>query len=129
MNTYYVYIMSDRHRGTLYTGMTADLERRVSEHKSGLIEGFTSRYYVHILVYYEDFADVFAAIAREKQIKGWTRAKKIALIEHTNPHWEDLSEGWFDPTLPAASLVHPTPPPDSFAEDLIAAGECGRRSE
>ncbi len=59
-----------------------------------MIEGFTSRYHVHTLVYYEDFTDVFAAIAREKQIKGWTRAKKIALIQSVNPRWEDLSEAW-----------------------------------
>ena len=98
MNTYYVYIMADRHRGTLYTGMTNDLERRVSEHKAASTPGFTSRYHVHTLVYYEDFTDVFAAITREKQIKGWTRAKKIALFESVNPRWEDLSEAWWHAT-------------------------------
>ena len=78
--TYYVYIMADRHRSALYTGVTNDLERRVYEHKNRLFGGFTSRYHASLLVYFEETSDVHAAIAREKQSKGWTRVKKVALI-------------------------------------------------
>jgi putative endonuclease len=87
---YYVYILSSRSR-TLYTGMTNDLERRVYQHKHGLVSGFTSKYRIDRLVYYESFRDVRDAIAREKQIKAWTRAKRIAL-ESQNPAWADLAE-------------------------------------
>jgi putative endonuclease len=80
---------------TLYTGVTSNLMRRVHEHKNKLIEGFTSKYNIHILVYYESTSNVHAALAREKQIKGWLRSKKIALIESMNPKWKDLSEEWF----------------------------------
>ena len=85
--------MSSR-TGTLYAGMTNDLKRRVYQHKERLIEGFTKRYNVTRLVYFEEFGDVHEAIAREKEIKGWLRRKKIALIESLNPKWRDLSEGW-----------------------------------
>jgi putative endonuclease len=99
MEQYYVYIMTNKSR-TLYTGITNNLERRVYEHKNKLIEGFTKKYNITKLVYYEISNDVEAAIAREKQIKGWLRSKKIALIESVNPQWEDLSNGWFlDVTL------------------------------
>ena len=87
------YIVCSR-TGTLYIGMTNDLYRRALEHKSGAIEGFASKYHCDRLVYYEDFDDVLKAIAREKQLKGWRRSKKIALIESTNPRWEDLAEKW-----------------------------------
>jgi len=100
MNQYYVYIMSNKSR-TLYTGVTDNLERRVYEHKNKLIKGFTRRYNLTKLVYYEVTNDVQAAIEREKQIKGWLRKKKIALIEAMNPRWADLGEEWFrDVTLP-----------------------------
>ena len=79
MRIYYVYMMSDRHRGTLYTGMTNNLEYRISQHKLGTKAAFTRTYHVHMLVYFEATNDVLAAIAREKQIKGWTRSKKVAL--------------------------------------------------
>ena len=92
MKTYYVYIMTNK-TGTLYTGVTNNLERRVYEHKHKLIPGFTSKYNITKLVYYEEGNDVNAALAREKQIKGWLRAKKIALIESINPEWKDLSFG------------------------------------
>jgi len=95
MKQYYVYIMTNR-SGTLYAGMTNNLKRRVWEHKQKLVPGFTKRYNITRLVYYEETADVNAAIAREKQIKGWLRKKKIALIESVNPGWKDLSEGWYD---------------------------------
>jgi len=91
---YYVYIMASRSR-TLYTGVTDDLVQRVFEHKDKLIEGFTKKYNVTNLVYYEVTDDIQAAIQREKQVKGWLRKKKIALIEAMNPEWKDLSDGWY----------------------------------
>jgi len=99
--SYHVYLLTNR-SGTLYTGLTSDLERRVYEHK--LVDGFTKKYNVGILVYYEATDDVRAAIAREKQIKAWRRSKRIALIESMNPQWRDLSEGWFTSPLPDSSL-------------------------
>ena len=95
MKQYYVYIMTNNSR-TLYTGVTDDLVRRVYEHRNKLIEGFTRKYNVTRLVYYEITSDVRAAIQREKQIKGWRRKKKIALIEAANPEWKDLGEGWYE---------------------------------
>ena len=92
--TYYVYIIASRSRA-LYTGVTRDLTRRISEHKQKLVPGFTARYSMSRLVYYEDFRNIRSAIAREKEIKAWRRAKKIALIESRNPVWLDLSDGWF----------------------------------
>jgi len=92
---YYVYIMTNKSR-TLYTGVTNDLMRRVYEHKNKLDpNSFTSKYNIRFLVYYESTPSVHMAIAREKQIKGWLRAKKIALIDSMNPEWKDLSEEWF----------------------------------
>jgi len=93
MSEYYVYIMTNR-SPTLYTGVTNDLERRVYEHKHKLLPGFTSKYNINLLVWYDTFANVEQAIEGEKRIKGWSRSKKIALIESMNPHWEDLSERW-----------------------------------
>lgn len=93
MKEYFVYIMASA-SGTLYTGVTGDLERRVAEHKQKLIPGFTARYNITRLVWYEMTPDVRSAIAREKQIKGWLRAKKIALIESVSPQWRDLGEDW-----------------------------------
>jgi putative endonuclease len=87
---YYVYIMTNKSR-TLYTGVTNDLARRVYEHKQKLLPGFTSKYNITKLVYFEATEDVYAALNREKQIKGWLRDKKIALIEAANPDWKDLS--------------------------------------
>ena len=95
MTQYYVYIMTNNSR-TLYTGVTDDLVRRVYEHRNKLIEGFTRKYNITRLVYYEITSDVRAAIQREKQIKGWLRKKKIALIEAANPEWKDLSERWYE---------------------------------
>ena len=91
---YYVYIMTNKSR-TLYTGVTNDLVRRVYEHKNKLVPGFTSKYNIRFLVYYEATSSIQSAIEREKQIKGWLRAKKIALIDSMNPEWKDLSEEWF----------------------------------
>jgi putative endonuclease len=91
---YYVYIMTNKSR-TLYTGVTNNLMRRVQEHKNKQVPGFTSKYNIQFLVYYESTTDIHAALAREKQIKGWLRAKKIALIDSMNPQWKDLSTEWF----------------------------------
>ena len=85
----YVYILGSRTR-VLYTGVTNDLARRVAEHKSHLIPGFTRQYNVDRLLYFEELPDIVQAIAREKQIKGWTRAKKLALIETMNPDYRDI---------------------------------------
>ena len=87
---YYVYIMANRYNNVLYTGVTNDLKRRVYEHKMHLVRGFTSRYNVEKLVYYEVTDDIQAAILREKQIKGGSRQKKIDLIMSINPEWKDL---------------------------------------
>jgi putative endonuclease len=95
MKKYFVYIMTNRSR-TLYTGVTNDLHRRAYEHKHKLVPGFTAKYNIDRLVYFEETSDVAAAIAREKQIKGWLRAKKVALIEAANPQWNDLGAGWYD---------------------------------
>ncbi|MCX7593155.1 MAG: GIY-YIG nuclease family protein [Fischerella sp.] len=98
MNNYYVYIFT-KYSKTLYTGVTNDLIRFMHEHKQKLISGFTQKYNIDRLVYYEETVDVTEAIAREKQIKGWLRAKKIALIESMNPEWKDLSADWFDKSI------------------------------
>jgi putative endonuclease len=90
---YYVYILSSL-TGTLYTGITNSIYNRALQHKSKEPPGFTSKYGVDRLVYYEVFTNVRAAIRQEKEIKGWTRKKKIALIESVNPKWQDLAEGW-----------------------------------
>jgi len=91
MRTYYVYIMASRTR-VIYVGVTNDLARRVGEHKLGAISGFTQRYRVKRLVYFEEFGEICEAIAREKQIKKWRRSHKVKLVEGRNPTWEDLSE-------------------------------------
>jgi putative endonuclease len=91
--TYYVYVMASASR-VLYTGVTNSIERRVSEHRTGRGDGFSARYRTRELVYVEAFGDVRAAIAREKQVKGWLRVKKVALIESVNPGWKDLSGEW-----------------------------------
>ncbi len=95
MNNYYVYILTNRSK-TLYTGVTNDLIRRVYEHKQKLIPGFTQKYNIDKLAYYDETVDVTAAIAREKQIKGWLRVKKIALIESMNPEGHYLSVDWYE---------------------------------
>ncbi|MGA7290879.1 MAG: GIY-YIG nuclease family protein [Terriglobales bacterium] len=93
---YYVYIMASRSL-TLYTGVTGSIYRRALQHKAGETEGFTKKYHINRLVYYETFKYVNGAIAREKQIKAWTRAKRLALIKTMNPAWQDLADGWGKP--------------------------------
>lgn len=85
-----VYILASQQNGTLYIGVTSDLIKRVWQHKNDLTEGFSKKYRVHNLVWYEQHADMYSAITREKQIKEWRRQWKIVLIEKTNPHWDDL---------------------------------------
>ena len=96
MKQYYVYIMTNKKHGTLYTGFSGDLEQRVYQHKQKVVPGFTKKYNLDKLVYYDSTGDVYAAMEREKQIKAWRREKKIALIESMNPEWKDLSEGWYE---------------------------------
>ena len=95
MRDYFVYILASLSR-VLYAGVTNDLVRRVWQHKSAATAGFTKQYRVERLVYFEQTNDVNAAITRQKEIKGWSRAKKIALIESVNPTWDDPSSGWYD---------------------------------
>ena len=92
INTYYVYILTNQFNDVFYVGVTNNLERRIREHQSGLIDGFTKKYRVHKLVYCENCHDVRDAIAREKQLKNWNREKKRFLIERMNPEWKDLSK-------------------------------------
>jgi putative endonuclease len=92
----FIYILASKKNGTIYTGVTSNLIKRIYEHKAGLLEGFTKKYNVKILVHYEEFGDMYNAISREKQIKGWKREKKIALIEKENPEWKDLAKDWYD---------------------------------
>ena len=105
MDRYFVYIMSS-YRGTLYVGVTNDLPRRVHQHRSGYRSGFTKKYHITKLVYYEATSEVFSVIASEKHIKGWIKKKKVELIESTNPGWTDIAETWDDrlPSPPDPSL-------------------------
>ena len=97
---YYVYILASL-SGTLYIGITSNLEKRMFDHKEGLIEGFTKKYEVHRVVYFESYDDVRTAINREKQLKRWRREKKVALIERINPSWRDLARDWYESSGPS----------------------------
>jgi len=112
---FHVYIMTNRPRShVLYTGITGKLGHRVFQHKNKLVPGFTDRYNLTRLVYYERFVYPDAAIAREKEIKGWRRSKKIRLIESMNPHWHDLAEEWTDvhkPGVDRTGLMRCPPDP------------------
>ena len=92
---YFVYMMTNRWLNVLYTGVTSSLERRVWEHKNGTYEGFTERYNCDRLVYYEQYTEITDAVAREKQIKRWSRKKKDALVANMNPEWNDLAAEWY----------------------------------
>jgi putative endonuclease len=124
MNQYYVYMNTNPTYTVLYVGMTNNLEHRTSQHRNHVLEGFTKKYNVTRLVYFEATEDVQAAIAREKQLERWTRARKIALIESANPEWRDLSDGLLRLPRPR---VNPTQ--DSFAKMGWSPHERGRRSE
>ena len=104
----YVYIAASRSR-TLYIGVTSNLRQRIWKHKNKVFKGFTAKYRIDRLVYYESFSSMHSAIAREKQLKRWSRAKKLELIARMNPTWSDLSEGWYHPkSLPERKpLVKP----------------------
>ena len=91
---YFVYILANWDDSVLYIGVTSNLPRRLYEHRNGLADGFTKKYNVHKLVYYEDTNDVYSAISREKQLKKWSRSKKNALVCKMNPQWKDLSVDW-----------------------------------
>jgi len=93
MNSYFVYILASQRNGTLYIGVTNDLTRRILEHRNGEFDGFTKRYEVDMLVYFEETNDIESAIAREKQLKNWHRKWKLELIERDNPNWNDLAVG------------------------------------
>ncbi len=92
MKDYYVYILASKKNGTLYIGVTNNLIRKLYEHKNNLVRGFTSKYHVHLLVYYEQTSDIQSAILREKQLKKWKRKWKIKLTEQVNPGWQDWYE-------------------------------------
>ncbi len=92
MKSYYVYILASKRNGTLYIGVTNDLVKRVNEHKANLVIGFTSKYNLHTLVYFEETVNISAAIQREKQLKKWNRKWKLDLIEKSKPEWKDLYE-------------------------------------
>ncbi|MGE0424597.1 MAG: GIY-YIG nuclease family protein [Reyranellaceae bacterium] len=100
MNAYHVYIMTNVHRGVMYVGVTNNLERRIEEHRAGIGGAFTRKYRIDTLVHVETCDRIDDAIAREKQIKGWSRAKKDALVESLNPHWAELAPRLtLDPSL------------------------------
>ena len=90
MKEYYVYVLASKKNGTLYIGVTSNLVKRIYEHKNNLVQGFTQKYNVHKLVYYENHDDILEAISREKRLKKWKRQWKIDLIEKFNPYWKDL---------------------------------------
>jgi putative endonuclease len=102
---YYFYMMAS-YRGALYAGVTNDLTRRAHDDKQEVVDGFTKKYNVTKLVYHEATDSIEAAIEREKQVKGWLRRKKVALIESVNPYWEDLAKEWYEeiPTAPTLRL-------------------------
>jgi putative endonuclease len=91
MRSYYIYILASERNGTLYIGVTNNLKRRMQKHKEGLVPGFTKRYSVHLLVYFEETNNIRTALIREKQLKKWNRAWKLRIIEKNNPEWKDLS--------------------------------------
>ena len=91
---YFVYILSNWNDSVVYIGVTSNLPKRLYEHRNGLADGFTKKYNVHKLVYFEQTSDVYSALSREKQLKNWSRSKKNTLIEQQNPTWRDLSLDW-----------------------------------
>ena len=96
MKYYYVYILSNGYGNVIYVGVTNNLKVRVYEHKNKMVQGFSSRYNINKLIYYETTSDIQAAISREKEIKGWRREKKLKLVDSMNPERKDLSAGWFE---------------------------------
>ena len=121
--TYCVYIRGSP-SGTLYIGMTGNLHKRVFEHKFHRIEGFTDKYQVERLLYWESFDDVQKAINREKQLKGWRRSKKIALIESLNPHWLDFAREWFPWMTDSGASIGPSSTPDKKGSSVEPSTKC-----
>jgi len=117
----WIYMMCSSSRRALYTGVTGDLNQRVFQHKNGLVEGFTKKYKRHRLVYYESFPYIGEAIAREKEIKGWRREKKNALVETMNPQWRDLSAGRYK-----ERKVPPQPPPGAGPVSELCASSSAK---
>ena len=119
---YFVYILASRRNGTLYTGVTNDVMRRTCEHKNDLVKGFTKKYGVHILVWYELHSDINIAIAREKRLKRWNRAWKLELIEKDNSGWNDLYDRLLGeivlPDIPGSLTLAQTPYADAMALTL-----------
>lgn len=109
MKNYYVYMITNQSGRVLYTGVTNNLERRLHEHRQKEVPGFTKRYRITKLVYFESCPDVNAAIAREKQIKGWVRKKKDMLVYGLNPQWKDLSNKWYTPETAEREILRATP--------------------
>jgi len=105
MSQAYIYFLTNWTGKVLYIGVTNHLERRVLEHKQKLVDGFSKRYSLDRLVYYETCSDIEDAIRREKQLKGWSRPKKNGLVESMNPEWIDLSEGWFEDPSTALGMT------------------------
>jgi putative endonuclease len=103
---YFVYILASRSR-TIYVGVTRSLKKRVPEHREGRAPGFTARYRIYRLVYFETYRDAHAAINRGKELKTWRRERKVALIEERNPTWADLAEAWFAPYPSKKQIPHP----------------------
>jgi putative endonuclease len=99
VRTYFVYLLTNKNKTVLYTGVTNSLEVRVWQHKHKTVPGFTKKYNCDQLVHFETYQRIEQAIAREKQLKGWTRAKKNALVAESNPEWKDLAEAWTSPSL------------------------------
>jgi putative endonuclease len=129
MKSFYVYILTN-HARTFYVGMTSDLKKRLEEHKTKKFDGFTARYNINQIVYYEVVPFLNMAIERECQLKGWLRAKKIKLIESMNPQWDDLSDHWPDRGAPGEYKLHrrSRQVPSTPAEYRLRSGQ-GREGE
>ena len=106
MKTYYVYILTNKYRGTLYMGVTSDLQRRMIEHKLGKFDGFTKKYHLKKLVYVESYQYIYDAIDREKRLKRWPNEWKVQLVEENNPKWNDLYGAFFGPFLASDWLTN-----------------------
>ena len=128
MSTFYVYILMN-HSRMLYVGMTDEVKRRLHEHRTKKFDGYTARFNINQIVYYEPIPYLNMAIAREKQLKGWSRSKKVTLIESVNPHWDDLSDHWGDRGAPGEFTLHLRSMlyPSTSAEYRLRSGQRGKQ--